>query len=403
MDQKERNIWWGPPRKFSEKLQERKISWLELFYDLVYVAAISQLTGYLADHLNWQGLAYFFFIFSLIFWSWINGSNYHDIHGSTGIRTRYFTLLQMFVVAAVTITLPDLFDGHHQRFAIAFACVQTIITYLWWSVGYYDHEHRRLNFYYTLCYCIALILIIGSVFTDLRTANYLWGSALFFNYLAPFIGGPAVVNEFKRRGMVYMTSTSLIERFGLFTIIVMGETILGIVHGISSLQHTGYEVWILFLLSVLIAFLLWWVFFDMTGDSEAKPGYRIFLAFNLVNIPMLAAFAAAGSSIRVILHETEDNGHSPARLIFVLCISAILTGIFLLTKLMEQEKEEEIVMNKLAGMVLATAIVNLALLIFSAQLNALAFLSIEAAILGLPVYIGTRIWVKYKIFSETGE
>ena len=403
MDQKERNIWWGPPRKFSEKLKDRKISWLELFYDLVYVAAISQLTEFLAEHPNWNGLGYFFFIFSLIFWSWINGSNYHDIHGSVGIRTRYFTLLQMFVVAAVTITLPDLFEGNHQTFAIAFACVQTIITYLWWSVGYYDPEHRRLNIFYTICYCISLALIIGSVFTNLLTANYLWGAALFFNYLAPFIAGPGTVREFKNRGLNYVTSTSMIERFGLFTIIVLGETILGIVHGISSLNHTTTEVWVLFMLAVLIAFLLWWVYFDMTGDSEAKPGYSNFLAINLINIPLLASFAATGSSIRVILHETETGEHSSARLIFALSVSIILGGIFLITKLMKQEKEEEKVMKQLAGMVLITSIVNLSLIIFCDHMNAFTFLGIEALILIVPVYIGTRIWVRYKIFSEDGE
>lgn len=403
MDEKERNIWWGPPRKFSEKIAERKISWLELFYDLVYVAAISQLTQFLAEHPDWQGLGYFFFIFSLIFWSWINGSNYHDIHGSTGIRTRYFTLLQMFVVAAVTITLPDLFNGNHQSFAIAFACVQTIITYLWWSVGYYDPEHRRLNIYYSICYCIALALIILSVFTDLKQANYLWGAALFFNYLAPFISGRGVIKEFKSKGLEYVTSTSMIERFGLFTIIVLGETILGIVHGISELNHTTTEVWILFMLSVLIAFLLWWVYFDMTGDSEAKKGYLPFLGINLINIPLLAAFAATGSAIRIILHETEYGAHSPARLIFVLSISIILVGIFLLTKQMQQDDEEEPVMQKLAWLVLLTSVVNLCLLFFCDRMSAFSFLGLEALILLIPVYIGTRIWVKFKIFSAGGE
>lgn len=195
----------------------------------------------------------------------------------------------------------------------------------------------------------------------------------------------------------------MIERFGLFTIIVLGETILGIVHGISNLNHTTTEVWVLFMLAVLIAFLLWWVYFDMTGDSEAKPGYSNFLAINLINIPLLAAFAATGSSIRVILHETENSAHSAARLIFGLSVSIILGGIYLLTKLMKQEKEEEKVMKQLAGMVLITSVANLGLMIFCDQMNAFMFLGTEALILLVPVYIGTRIWVRFKIFSEAGE
>ncbi|HKC36204.1 MAG TPA: low temperature requirement protein A, partial [Chitinophagaceae bacterium] len=72
-------LWWGPPKNFDERKNERKISWLELFYDLVYVAAIAQLTHHLASHLSWPDLSYSFLLFSLIFWSWVNGSQYYDL------------------------------------------------------------------------------------------------------------------------------------------------------------------------------------------------------------------------------------------------------------------------------------------------------------------------------------
>jgi len=381
-------------------LQERKISWLELFYDLVYVAAIAQLTGYLAEHPTWKDLGYFFFIFCLIFWSWLNGSYYHDTHGSTGIRTRYFTLLQMFVVAAVTITMHDLFNGAHQTFAVAFACVQAIITYLWWSVGYYDPSHRRLNFYYTVFYSASLGLFIVSAFTDLNTAYVLWSVALVFNYIVPFIAAPTTVKELRRRGIEYVTTSSIIERFGLFTIIVLGENILGIIHGISHVHDRSVTVWVIFLLAVLIAFLLWWVYFDMTGDSEAKTGYHIFLMLNFINIPLLASFAIAGSAIRVILSESETEMHSPAAWMFGIAISVILCGIFAFTSLMQQDEDEAPVMKKLSLMVLATAGAVLLLTCFSGMLSALVYLALVALILALPVYIGTRIWVKFKIFSE---
>jgi hypothetical protein len=48
------NLWWGPPKNFSDRTNERKISWLELFYDLAYVAVISQLTLHLANRPSWN-------------------------------------------------------------------------------------------------------------------------------------------------------------------------------------------------------------------------------------------------------------------------------------------------------------------------------------------------------------
>ncbi|HSH65603.1 MAG TPA: low temperature requirement protein A [Bacteroidia bacterium] len=58
-----------------ERKREKKIGWLELFYDLVYVAAISQLTHHLAQHPSWHPLCYSCLLFSLVFWSWVNGSS----------------------------------------------------------------------------------------------------------------------------------------------------------------------------------------------------------------------------------------------------------------------------------------------------------------------------------------
>ena len=120
MPNKHKNLWWGPPLNFDDRKSTRKISWLELFYDLVYVAAIGQLTYQIAAHPTWHTLAYAFLLFCLLFWSWVNGSQYYDLHGNDSIRTRLLTFWQMLAVAAVAITIPEAFAGHHQSFAIAF-------------------------------------------------------------------------------------------------------------------------------------------------------------------------------------------------------------------------------------------------------------------------------------------
>ncbi|MBC8047532.1 MAG: low temperature requirement protein A [Fimbriimonadaceae bacterium] len=400
MDKKERNIWWGPPRRFDDKLQERKISWLELFYDLVYVAAIAQLTHHIALHPTWNSLGYVFFIFVLILWSWMNGSYYHDTHGSEGIRTRYFTLLQMLAVAAVTITLHDVFNGYHKSFAIAFAIIQGIITFLWWSAGYYDPSHKKLNRYYVMFYPVSIVLFILSVFTDFSTANILWGIALAINYGVVIISGPSVVKELKRRGVTYQTSASMVERFGLFTIIVLGENILGIVNGISDVHDKSSMIWITFMLAILIAFLLWWIFFDMTGDSEVKPGYNFFLLYNVLNIPLLGAFAASGASISMIVSETEMQTHNDVRYIFGIAVAVILLCIIGITYTLQQEDEEIPVMKKFCYMLYTAVIAILITTFFSNHLSGLTYLLVVAIILITPVYIGTRIWVRYRIFHD---
>src|SRR5882757_6751647 len=105
MSKKNYNIWWGPPKKFSTQFEERKISWLELFYDLVYVIVISRTTHYLAVHPSSSGLLDYVYLFTMIFWGWFMGSIYHDLHGSPGIRTRFMTLWQMMAAGALAVTL----------------------------------------------------------------------------------------------------------------------------------------------------------------------------------------------------------------------------------------------------------------------------------------------------------
>jgi low temperature requirement protein LtrA len=97
--------WWGAPKKFSTENRDRKISWLELFYDLVYVIAISTITHSLAKQFSKSALLDYFFLFVIIFWGWLNGSLYHDLHGNEGLRTKLMTLWQMLIIAALVITL----------------------------------------------------------------------------------------------------------------------------------------------------------------------------------------------------------------------------------------------------------------------------------------------------------
>ena len=90
--------WWQPPRKISDREEDRSVTFLELFYDLVYVVLISQIAHALSLHVDLPGVAGFAFLFSLIWLAWLNGAMYHDLHGNDDLRTRVFTFMQMFTV-----------------------------------------------------------------------------------------------------------------------------------------------------------------------------------------------------------------------------------------------------------------------------------------------------------------
>ena len=221
--QKPNNIWWGPPKMFSTRFEERKISWLELFYDLVYAIVISRATHYLALHPDSFGVLDYAYLFTMIFWGWLNGSQYYDLHGSPGIRTRFMTLWQMLAVATLAVTLDSPLDQMIYRATISIAIMQAFITYLWWSVGIYDKDHRRLNVPYTVCYLAAFALIIATLYIPLPYKRIVFWITLVLNYMPSFI----TRRRMEKKNIDFSLSSSMVERLGAFTIILFGEAILG--------------------------------------------------------------------------------------------------------------------------------------------------------------------------------
>lgn len=400
MAERKAPVWWGIPKKFSERVKERKISWLELFYDLVYAAAISQLTDYLAKHADLHGVCYTLFLFAFIYWGWLNGSLYHDLHGNQGVRSRITTLWQMMAVAAVAVTIPHLFQGHHQGFAIAFGVLQLLIAYLWWSTGYYDPAHKLLNRYYVFNYGIGFILFTMSVFAPYHMASLLWAGALCFNFSAGIFSIPAVSREMKARGDNFSASDSLIERFGSFTIIVLGEAILGIIHGISECPEPSNTVWISFVLCILIAFLLWWIYFDLMGESSAKKGYYYFLTQTMAYLPLLAAFAVMGASLRVLLSNASSGNEGFANWMFGISIAVILVGTVGISHTMEQDAAESVAIRKILNLIVCNSMAILFLTWMASYMGLPVYLALVAFSLLLLLVTAFRIWMGYNLFTQ---
>lgn len=178
---------WGAPRKFDPNVGERRVSWLELFFDLVYVIAISRITHHFSLDLNIHGLLEFSILFIMIFWGWVNGSLYHDLHGNEGLRTRLMTLWQMIIIAGFSVTLDNSEGASYRNLTITLMIMQLYITYLWWSVGLYDQSHRKYNLPYTILFLISFSAMFLSLFVSTDWLRILIPIVLICNYTPPFI------------------------------------------------------------------------------------------------------------------------------------------------------------------------------------------------------------------------
>jgi low temperature requirement protein LtrA len=320
--------WWGPPRKFDPHFEERRISWLELFYDLVYVIAISRITQHLAMHISVEGFLQYACLFILIFWGWLNGSLYYDIHGSEGLRTRLMTLWQVMIIAALAVTIDQPSPTWYVNTTIVFMIMQLYITYLWWSVGFYDRSHRRYNRPYTILFLLALALMALSLFVPGPWVKPIAVMVIIFNYTPPFIAQRLL----RKSSLDLSLSSSMSERLGLFTIIVFGEVVLGVVNGISKVNNLNSSAWVNFALAVSIVFALWWIFFAMTSNREAKTGFVTATLLELLCIPTLMALGLIAARLSYLF---DSNASEPAlNIMFGSAIATFLVGVSLIMGLL---------------------------------------------------------------------
>lgn len=397
---KKTTIWWGSPNSFSEREDERKVSWLELFYDLVYAATIAHLTQNLSINMSWHELGFTFFIFAFVYWSWTNGSLYHDLHGNNEIRTRLFTLLQIIAIAAVAVTLINLFKEHHRPFAISFTLLQLIITYLWWSTGHFDPSHKSLNRYYILNYGIGALLFIISIGVDYNTALILWSFALVLNLSASLVSAKTIKKELEKRGEIFTLSATMVERYGLFAIIVLGETVFGIIDTIANIPVKGFYEWTEFTVGIIISFLLWWMYFDMIGNKKAKIGYRYFVLIDYLNLILLFAIGVVGACTRAILSPENSYSDTIIKWIFCIALITILLSIIALTHVREQDTEEISHTYPTGKLALWSSGLVLLLTLFSNFLSVLGFISLISVILILPVLASTIGWINFKVSKK---
>ncbi len=319
------SVWWGPPRKFSTRIEERKVSWMELFYDLVYVIVISIITHHLAEHPGTTALLDYIYFFIMIYWGWLNGSLHHDLHGTEGFRTRVMTMWQMMIVAALAITINTAGEDLLRHATIALMVMQVYITYMWWSVGIYDKAHRRLNRPYTVLYLSSFVIMLITLFMQQPfLIRILFFITLVLNYIPPFIVhliNRDVSHEFD-------LSPSMSERMGLFTIIMFGEVVAGVVNGVSRLhQQLDFQDWVNFGLAIIIVFTLWWLFFTTSSDRKCKSGFVNSSLLQLVYIPTLMSLGLIGAGFYSLF---ENFGDPEMNFSWIITAFKLSFGIFFL-------------------------------------------------------------------------
>ena len=389
------SAWWGAPKKFDREIKERRISWLELFYDLVYVIAIARITHHLSHHISINDFLEYASLFILIFWGWLNGSLYHDLHGNEGLRTRLMTLWQMMIIAAFAITIDQSGIKRTDNITIVFMIMQFYITYMWWSIGIYDKEHRRYNLPFTILFLISLALMGLSLAVSHEWLKMLVPLIMICNYSPPFIAHRLL----RRDSLDLNLSSSMSERLGLFTIIVFGELVFGVVNGISEMHVAHLSTWLNFAFAIAIVFALWWIFFTLVSNREAKKGFVNATLLELLYIPTLISLGLTAASFSGLF---EDDNHSLQK-VFGYAMTIFFIGISLMMGLLEIPGKFRTIIPSVRISLSITALIFLITTLINVTMDSLYYLLAVIIILVAEIFYLNSLYYTMVIEEHDGD
>ena len=302
--------FWRPPRPHGETIVDRRVSPLELLYDLAYATVIAQAGNHLAAHLSANGFFEFVVVFSLTWIAWANGSLYLELHGRLDGRTRTYFFLQIGILAILAVYAGDAGSGGG-GFAIAYTAFLVVMTWLWYEVRLEDarlHPEFLIDTgRYVAAMAVSVVVILVSAFLPAELRLMVWAIyTVAWVFLLLLFGRSRVGLG---RGMA--PTDSLVERFATITIIVLGEVVFGVVDGLSQSKHDVMTI-STGLIALAVGFGFWWIYFDVVGGKLPKPDGPALASWMLGHYPITLSIAAAGAGmVSLIEHAHDDSTPAP--------------------------------------------------------------------------------------------
>ncbi|MDX6583925.1 MAG: hypothetical protein QOI10_3109 [Solirubrobacterales bacterium] len=300
--------------------EEQKVTPLELFFDLVFVFAFTQVTGLMAAHPTWEGVGQGMLVLAAVWWTW-GGFAWltNSLHSDDGLaRLGLMSAMAAMLVAALAI--PKAFGDDSVVFGFAYFAVRVIhIAVYTYGAPDLDNRDAIRRLAPGLLAGPALILIAG--FLDGGAAAGLWIVALLIDYGTPYVQD---VSGFS------VSPAHFHERFGLIIIIALGESIVATGSGLGATGLTGAVV-VTAIAGLTIAAAQWWAYFDVV----ALVAQRHFAAldrveqnrlardsYGVLHLLLIAGIVLVALGLKKALHDVDQPLETvPA---FALCGGAAL-------------------------------------------------------------------------------
>jgi len=250
----------------------RHATWLELFYDLIYVVVIAKLAHMMAHmhdgHLDWHHTMHSVALFIPVWWCWVGHTMFANRFDSDDVIQRILTLLQMFGAVIMAVFIEKALGEGGVGFILSYILIRVLLIVMYIRVYKVSKDLQYITRLFTIGFSLGVSFWIASLFVEGTLRYIFWGFGLLIDFATPWVGQ-------KKLSKVSVHKDHLPERLGLLTIIILGESVLGIVSGISGIEWGIGE-----LFNLMAGFSLlcgiWWLYFEtlehVLAGKELRSG-----------------------------------------------------------------------------------------------------------------------------------
>ena len=286
----------------------RASSPLELLFDLVFVAAIAQVAAQLAhsiaDGHALETLGLYLMLFFAIWWEWMNFTWFASAYDTDDVPYRALVLVQMAGVLILAAGVPSAFsgiDGGFTAVTVGYLVMRVGLVALWLRAGIQHPEGRATAFRYAAAIsAVQALWVLRLLLTD---GGPWW---VFVIIAAADLSVPLWA---ERTGHTAWHPHHIAERYGLFTIIVLGESVLASTVGVQDALEGGglsFDLIVIALAGLVLLFVLWWLYFSEPAGDGLSRRRELSFVWGYGHYLIFAALAAVGAGLEVAV---EQAGH----------------------------------------------------------------------------------------------
>jgi low temperature requirement protein LtrA len=296
--------WLEPPRLRTASGaadEERHATWTELFFDLVFVAAIASLGTILRNDASLEGTLKMAGLFVPVWWAWIGYTVYADRFDSDDALFRLLMLGGMLASGALAINIHYAAEGSTTGFALSYVAARAILLLLYARAWRHAPEARGLvNRYITGFSLSACLWLLSIAFTG-TTRYVIWGIAMLVDIGTPVTASERVIAE------IPFHRSHIPERFGLFTLIVLGETVASVTAASARIEWT-FQAAVVGAAGFLTVACLWWIYFDLLDLGAIHKRWHATQIYFFGHLPLLIALTCIGAGTKLAIDSATASG-----------------------------------------------------------------------------------------------